>query len=244
MNDLKDARILVVGGSSGIGLATTRAALTQGARVTIASRSAEHLAQAAESVSGAFETLELDVSSDDAVTAAMRASGAWDHVAITAGGGGPQGRPGQPSGVRDVALDAAGLAFNTKFWGAYRIAATADIRPGGSITFVSGVYSYRPERGRAMAAVSGAALEQLARVLALEIAPSRANVIVPGLVDTPMWDRLPPGGKDKLFAQIAASAPVGRAAKAEEIAAMIVLCMTNPMVTGATLICDGGHTLT
>lgn len=243
MSDLKDARILIVGGSSGIGLATAQAALAQGGIVTIASRSADRLAKAAASLGGRVETLQLDVSSDDAVTAAMQAAGSWDHVAITAGGGSST-RPPHANGVRDVPLNEAGVTFDIKFWGAYRVAAKADIRSGGSITFVSGIYGIRPERGRAMAAVSGAALEQLARVLALEIAPSRVNVIAPGMVDTPMWDRLPPGAKDKLFAQAASSVPIGRPGRADEIAAMIVQCMTNGMLTGATLICDGGLTLT
>ena len=235
MNGLEGTQVLVVGGTSGIGFATAREAVAAGAAVTVASRSPEKLAAASARLPG-LRTIPIDVAENASVEQALAGTGPWDHVVITAGGG-------QHGPVRDVPLDQAGVSLNVKFWGAYRVASRADLVPGGSITFVSGIYAARPQAGRVLAAVSGAALDAMARALALEFAPSRVNVVAPGAVNTEMWDRLTPDARTAMFERIERTVPVGRVAEPEDIAAIILLCMRNPVITGSTIYADGGHIL-
>jgi len=216
-------------------------ALDRGGDVTIGSRAGERLRDAAAELG--VPSIEIDVGSDASVEAAMQLGGIWDHVAVTAGGGANAGRQVRQGAVRDVPAAEADITFDVKFWGAYRVANLARIREGGSLTFVTGVFAYKPQAGRVMQAVSGAAVEQLVRTMALEVAPTRVNLVAPGLTDTPLWDRLGPEGR-KAHLENVGHIPAGRAASPEDIASMILMCMSNPVVTGASLMADGGISLT
>lgn len=241
MEQLTGKRVLIVGGSSGIGKATALMAKERGAEVSIGSRPGERLQAAAAELG--VPAIEIDVGSDESVGNALESAGVWDHIVVTAGGGANAGKKARQGPVRDVPAAEAGVTFDVKFWGAYRIANLARIQEGGSLTFITGVFAYKPQAGRVMQAVSGAAVEQLVRSMALEIAPTRVNLVAPGLTDTPLWDRLGPEGR-KAHMENVGHIPARRAASPEDIASMIVMCMTNPVVTGASLLADGGITLT
>lgn len=216
-------------------------ALERGGDVSIGSRPGERLRSAAAELG--VPAIEIDVGSDASVAAAMQSSGTWDHVAVTAGGAANAGRKMLQGAVREVAPADADGTFDVKFWGAYRVAHLAKIREGGSLTFITGVFAYKPQAGRVMQAVSGAAVEQLVRTMALEVAPTRVNLVAPGLTDTPLWDRLGPEGR-RAHLENVGHIPARRAARPEDIASMILMCMSNPVVTGASLLADGGITLT
>ena len=125
---LTGQKVVVVGGSSGIGLATAELAKSQGADVIIASRNPERLNAAAEKLG--VKAIAADVTSDDSVAALFRACGPLDHVVVTAA----QLRSGP---FKTVAMDDVRATMENKFWGAWRVARSADIRPGGSLTLVS-----------------------------------------------------------------------------------------------------------
>jgi NAD(P)-dependent dehydrogenase (short-subunit alcohol dehydrogenase family) len=129
--------------------------------------------------------------------------------------------------------------MNSKFWGAYRVARAARIAPKGSLTLVSGYLSIRPRKGAAIQSAINAAVEGLARGLALELAPVRVNTVSPGLVDTPLLDRFG-DAKQGMLAQAASGLPVGMVGEPEHIARQIIACMTNAYMTGSTIYLDGG----
>lgn len=236
MTNLRGARVLVVGGSSGIGLAAAKAALDAGAVVTIASRSAEKLEKARSALGGAVSVEVMDVTNDLSVAAAMDRVGELDHVIYSAGEVG-SGK------VRKQPVEQAMASMNSKFWGAYRVAAKAQLKDSGSLTLVSGAYAIRPAAGRVMAAVVNASLETLAKGLALELAPLRVNAVSPGLVDTPLWDGVPEEARAEIYAAAARSNPARRVGQADDIAHAILSIATNPYITGTVLLVDGGGVL-
>lgn len=228
---LTGKKIVVVGGSSGIGLATAELAQKQGAQVTIASHNAERLKAAADKIGAA--AIPADVSSDDSVAALFRACGPVDHVVVTAA----QLRSGP---FKTVSMDDVRATFEGKFWGAWRCARAAEIRPGGSLTLVSGFLSVRPRPASAIVSAANGALESLTRALALELAPVRVNCVSPGIIDTPIRAAMPDAARKEMLAKTAAGLPVGRVGLAEDIALQIHAFIGNSFATGAIVYIDGG----
>lgn len=233
MHQLKGQRFLVVGGSSGIGLATAIAAATAGAAVTIVSRSQDKLDAAGSVIGHGVSTKALDMTDNGAVERFFADEGTWDHVAVSAAetARGP---------VRGLALDAAKSAMESKFWGAYHVARAAQIKPGGSLTFVSGYMAERPQATAVLQGAINAALEGLARGLALELAPVRVNTVSPGLIETPLWSRMPEADRKALFASAAERLPARRIGQPEDIANAVLFLATTPFATGSTVRVDGG----
>ncbi len=234
---LQGARVLVIGGSAGIGEAVAQLAAAGGAQVTIASRSAARLDAALARMPAGVASAALDVRDDAAVQAWFAAQRPWNHVVLTASA--------TPSGpARSLPLADAQEAMRSKFWGAYAVARHARVADGGSITLVSGVYSQRPNAGAVLQGAINAALEGLTRGLALELAPAvRVNAVSPSTTVTPLWDRLGAEGRAHKLASMAETLPLRRVAQPEDIARAILFVATNPFATGTTLLVDGGDAL-
>ena len=145
--------------------------------------------------------------------------------------------------VRDLDPVAAQAVFGVKVVGALLVAKYAEIRPGGSLTFTSGIAAYRPAAGGAVIAAANGALESLAKALALELAPVRVNVVSPGWVDTPVWDTLAGAAKDERLRGMAERLPGKRIGHPDDVAQAIVALMDNAFVTGTVFHVDGGQRL-
>ncbi len=228
---LAGKKVVVVGGSSGIGLATAEMAKAAGAEVIIASRNADKVKAAAAKIDA--KGIAADVTSDQSVSDLFRACGPADHVVVTAA----QLRTGP---FKTVAMDDVRATLEGKFWGAWRCARAADIRPGGSLTLVSGFLSIRPRPNAAIVSAANGALELLARALALELAPVRVNCVSPGLIDTPIRAAMPEAARIEMLTKTAAALPVRRVGLGEDIAQQILAFMTNGFMTGSIVYLDGG----
>lgn len=228
---LAGKKIVVVGGSSGIGLATAELAKSEGADVVIASRNAERLKAAADKLGA--KAIPADVTNDDSVAELFRQCGQVDHVVVTAA----QLKSGP---FKSVSMDDVRSTMEGKFWGAWRVARAADIRAGGSLTLVSGFLSIRPRPAAAIVGAANGALESLVRSLALELAPVRVNCVSPGLIDTPIRAAMPEAARRDMLAKAAAALPVGRVGVGEDIARQILAFMTIGFATGSIVYLDGG----
>jgi NAD(P)-dependent dehydrogenase (short-subunit alcohol dehydrogenase family) len=230
--------VVVLGGSSGIGLATAKAAKAEGARVVVTGRSTGRLKSAQDLLGADARTVALDVADEAGTRALFQELDRVDHIFITAG-----------TVMADAGLapDSAALrpALDTRFWGAFAAAkfGAAKMREGGSITFMSGTTARRPLKGAAVATASCGAVEAFARALAVDLAPIRVNTIQPGYVDTPMLDELLGEAHKAIKAEIGAGLPVKRIGFADEIADAVLFLMKNGYVNGITLTIDGGGLL-
>ena len=232
---LAGKKVVVVGGSSGIGLSPAELAKREGADVIVASRSAAKLDRVAERLNAIAIT--TDVTDDKSVANLFRNAGSIDHVVITAA----QLRTGP---FKTVPMEDVRATMEGKFWGAWRVARAAEFRAGGSLTLVSGFLSIRPRPNSAIISAANAALEGLTRALALELAPARANCVSPGIIDTPIRAAMPDQARKDMLAKTAASLPVGRVGLGEDVAQMILAVMTNGFATGSTVYLDGGALVT
>lgn len=230
---LNKTRVLVLGGSSGIGLAAAAAAVEAGASVTIASRSQSKLDAALAELGADACAVVLDTGDEAAVERFFAEVAPWDHIVVSAAQ--------TPSGpVRTLSLADAKTAMDSKFWGAYRVARAAKINDGGSLTFVSGFLSIRPSASSVLQGAINAALEALARGLALELAPVRVNAVSPGLIATPLWAGMAEEKRAAMFAGAAQRLPARRVGQPVDIANAMLFLMTTPFATGSTVRVDGG----
>ena len=230
---LQGAHVVVVGGSSGIGLAAAQLAKREGATVTIAGRSPERLAEAQRTL-GEVRTVVANIADEAAVQDIFAGINRVDHVVISAGtlGNG-----------RIVQNDMATLRriVDERLFGVVHVVRQAAPRmQQGSITCTSGSLSSRPRVGAAMFTAMLAAIEALTPALALELAPIRVNVVTPGLIDTPLLTAAYGAERETLVQNRAAALPGKRIGTSAEVAQLMLMVMTNAYVNGAVLHVDGG----
>lgn len=227
-------RVVVVGGTSGMGLATVRATASLGADVVAAGRRPPADREEIDGVQQA----EVDVTDEVSVRRLFDDLGPLDHLLVTAS-------PGSPAAFLEQDLPEARTFMDGKFFGSWTCAryAAPGLRGGGSITFVTGGAAVRPPTHGSMITAAFAAVEGLTRALAIELGPRRVNTIRPGYTDSAMWSFLPETDRHDLRQRVARAMPVGRMGTPDDIAQAAVFVMTNPQVTGAVLEVTGGETL-
>ena len=236
MLDFTGQKLLFIGGSSGIGFATATLATELGGQATIASRSADKVSRAAEAIGKATTGRVIDVTSNESVDNFFADGVMWDHIIVT-------GSQVSILPVRKLSVESAQAAFDSKFWGFYRVARVANIRPRGSLSVIAGFLATRPSAERALMGAINAALENLVKGLALELKPVRVNAVSPAVVDTEMWGGTSKEQRDATFAKLAATYPAGRVGQPQEIARQLLLLAGTEYATGTVVTLDGGASL-
>jgi NAD(P)-dependent dehydrogenase (short-subunit alcohol dehydrogenase family) len=238
-NGLQDKRVVVLGGSSGIGLAVAEQAASQGASVIIASSSAERVQKAVASIGGGAQGQAVDLSDERAVATFFSKLGTFDHLVFTAG---------DSLHLHDLAatdLQQARRAFELRYWSALAAVkyGSPQIRKGGSVVLTTGIAGRRPQSGWVMAASVCGAIEALTRALAIELAPIRVNAVSPGVVRTNLWQNMSSAEREQLFESVGKRLPVGRIGEAHDIAQAYLFLMQEGFGTGQTVVVDGGTLL-
>jgi NAD(P)-dependent dehydrogenase (short-subunit alcohol dehydrogenase family) len=228
--------VVVIGGSSGIGLETARRARAEGADVVLTGRDPERLRRAALDV-GAGGHAAFDANDGGSLDGFLGSLPApVDHVLLTAGG--PHyGRLAE----MDVPAAARHLAEHLGLVLALAQQAPRTVRPGGTLLFIGGTGGRRPAVGLSVTAAITAAMPALTANLALELAPIRVNLVAPGFVDTPLSASLLGDALDARRDQLRSTLPIRRVVGPEDVAALAVHVMTNTALTGATFDVDGGQ---
>jgi len=237
---LDGARVLVIGGGSGIGYAVAEAAVAEGAQIVVASTQAEKVRAAAQRLGEAAVGTELDVTDERAVATFFERQEAFDHIVTTAGDWGALRR----TRLADLDLADAADVFRVRFWGALAVAKHGGARlpQGGSLTLTDGMIAHKPAKGSAASSAMAGAIEHLTRALAVELAPARVNCVCPGMIRTGAYEAAPPE-RQEAFDRSASRLLIPRLGWPKETAEAYLYLMRGGYTTGQVLFVEGGSTL-
>lgn len=229
---------LIVGGTSGVGLATARLLLAQGTVVHVAARN-KMLPDSKSPIDAQLISHQVDACNLTEVKELAESIGTIDYLIITISGS------NGPGPIADLDLNMLRQAFEAKFWGHITTiqAVIPHLSPSGSITLLGAITARTGMAGTSGIAAINGAVEALVKPLAVELAPIRVNGVSPGFIDTPWWSFMPDDLRASYFSQVATILPTGRIATAEDVAQVVMLAATNLNTTGTIIETDGGARL-
>ncbi len=230
---MKNKKVIVVGGSSGIGLTLASALVEKGADVVIASRDESKLSVAKQVLGGGVRTKVLDVASESMIIEFFENVGGFDHLVSTI-------KPDHLVSAFSLSnTNDARNAFDSKYWGQYYLTkhCLPYISKSGSITLTSGIASQRGYSGFSTTAAINGAVESFVKSVAGEIAPVRINSVCPGFIERDSHDQ----ERQSAVLALGAKLPLDRLGAKEEVAEAYMYLMSNSYSTGTNLIVDGGE---
>ena len=236
---LQDKRVIILGGSSGIGLAVAEQASSEGAKVVVVSSNPERVQKAVQSIGGEVDGQTVDLSEEESLAALFTKLGPFDHLIFTAG---------DSLRLHELAatdLKHARRAFELRYWSALAAVkyGSPHIRKGGSVVLTTGIAGRRPHKGWAVAASVCGTIEALTRALAIELARIRVNAVSPGLVRTNLWQNMSAAERAHLYESVGNSLPIGRVGEVDDVAQAYLFLMQEEFSTGQTVVVDGGMVL-
>ncbi len=233
---LREKRVVVIGGTTGIGFAIAELASSLGAKVVVGSRSLDKVGAAIKRLPGSTGHA-VDLADETSVIRFFEGVGAYDHLAVTAG----DWDTPMFGSIRDLDFEQAKGLLTVRFWGVLAAVkhGIRTIAADGSITLTSGLLAQRPRPGTVMATALGGALEHLAKALAMDLAPIRVNAVSPGLILTDVVKQRSSAAVEAMVAPL----PLPRTGTPHEAAKAYTYLMTNGYATGQVLAVEGGGLL-
>lgn len=238
MSTATKKRLVIIGGTSGIGLATAKLVANQENMQLIITGFHAVDEMMKQEFPADTKFYQLDIANEEAVKIFFHEIGDFDYL-TSPGSMTPKGP------FLTMETNVAKSGFDSKFWGQYYAAkyGAPHIREGGSIVLFSGFVSQKPQKNLVVMASVNSAVEGLGRALAIELAPIRVNVIAPGIIDTPRYAGMSENDRKNMFDQLAAKLPVGHVGQAHEVAEAVLLLLKNTFISGQTIYVEGGHLL-
>ena len=237
MSKLDGAKVVVIGGASGVGFAVAAAAVEAGAEVLVGSSQTSRVEAATDKLGRRARGQTVDVRDEGSVAAFFDTAGPFDHLVFTAGDWGHMFGP-----TRDLDVEASKARMEVRFWGATRAAkhAIRHIAKDGSISLTGGMLAHRPRPGSPLVTASAHTTEGLAMGLARDLAPIRVNAVCVGLI---MSEQVQISMGEAMVSSFTANLPLPRGGTVEEAAEAYLYLMRNTYVTGQVLRVDGGGSL-
>ncbi|MFD9663085.1 SDR family oxidoreductase [Rhodococcus sp. NPDC059968] len=233
------SRVVVLGGTSGIGLAVAQAASEAGAAVVVASRNPDSVTAALKKLPDNAVGHSVDASSTESMRAFFDEIGQFDHLAYTAA----DTLTSTP--LEDYTPQKAQTFFNLRVVYAFEAVrlAVPHLRPGGSITLTSGTAAFKGGPGWLLGCAAAGAIASGARSLAVELAPLRVNAVAPGVIRSPLWSGMTEAEQQQMYADTGASLPLGRVGEVQDAAKAYIQLMDQDYATGIVSVIDGGTLL-
>lgn len=235
---LCNQHVLIIGGTSGIGLAVAAAVAERGATPVVASRRTSSVERALGSLPAGAVGATVDLADPASIERLADRVGPVNHLVYTAG------EPLELVPLAGLTPDVIAGFYQTRFIGACNaVRVIGPLLPaGGSITLTSGSAADQPEFGALPVSLCGA-MNALTAALAVELAPVRVNAVAPGMVRSPLWDNMCGEDRDAMFSAAAERIPLRRIAEADEVARAYLYCIEQTYSTGAVVNVDGGSVL-
>ena len=236
---LEGKKVIILGGSSGLGLATAKAAAMDGATVVIVSSSQARIDGALQELPETSSGYAIDLSQEENIKHFFDQVGKFDHLVYTAG------ENISMSMLDDTEIGKAKDFFNIRFWGAFAALKYGSqyINEGGSVTLMSGSFGHRPGKGYSLGAAVCGMMDAFTRAMAVELAPLRVNNIAAGVIKTNLWNNLSNDDREGYFKHLEETLLLKRVGEAEDIAQAFVYLMKQRHTTGQSLVIDGGSVL-
>jgi NAD(P)-dependent dehydrogenase (short-subunit alcohol dehydrogenase family) len=236
---LNGKKVVLLGGSAGIGLATAKAVADEGATLIIVSSNQQRIDNALKELPEGSKGYAIDLTNEQQVQNFFIQLGKFDHLVYTAG------ENLQLNTLTDTAVADAKQFFNVRYWGAFTAVkyASPHINAGGSITLTGGVASLRPGSGWSLGASICAAMEGFTRAMAIELAPVRVNLVSPGVVRTDLWANMTDTDREDMYTHLGNTLPVKFVADAADIAQSYLYLIRQQYSTGQIVVADGGYVL-
>jgi NAD(P)-dependent dehydrogenase (short-subunit alcohol dehydrogenase family) len=237
--EIEGKKVVILGGSSGLGLATAKKAAGKGASVIIVSSNQQKIDAALKELPEGTEGLVVDLSMEENIRDMFNKTGSFDHLVYCAG---------ENLSLRTI--DATDIPqardfFMVRFWGPFAAVkyGAMQLNAGGSISLISGTANLRPGSGWSVASSICGAIEGFVRAMAVELAPLRVNCVVPGVVRTPLWYNMTEAAREGFYKYVSESLLLKRVAEAEDVARGFIYLMEQDHATGQSLLIDGGTLL-
>ena len=235
---MADKYYAIIGGTSGMGFATAKSLVDRGDRVLVGGRSRERLDGALQRLGPLAQGRTVDAQDKDSIRLFFKGLAPLSGLFIP-------GASYQLGPFRDADPDLAESPFRGKFWPQYWSAheALPSLAPNASIVLMSGTASVRPPGNSAAYVACNAAIEGLARGLAIELAPIRVNCLSPGMMDSELWRTRPAEIREPAATQFRQSTALKRVGTVEDAASAVLFMFDNELLTGSCIYLDGGGAL-
>jgi NAD(P)-dependent dehydrogenase (short-subunit alcohol dehydrogenase family) len=236
---LEGKRVVVIGGTSGIGFAVAETAIGDGASVVVASSQQANVDSAVGKLGQAASGRVVDVRDEANVAAFFDGVGEFDHLVFTAG---DWSNLRTPKTLAETDLEAAKGLQEVRYWGAVRAIkhALGRIAPDGSVVLTNGTIAHRPRKGTPLSTAMAGSIEHLVRGLAVDLAPLRINCVCPAGIRTGVWDSMPADTREASFKRMTERQPIPRIGEPSEVAEAYLYLLRGAYTTGQVLLVDGG----